>query len=103
MVRQGDFEISIVLADTKTPFKEHTKDGKVYVEAEPDEEYFIYMERVGNAVNEPLLAVASVDEKCLGYRKTFLPSSIGKPVYAGLRTFEGGTTTRSSQVYGSHA
>ena len=48
MVRQGDFEISIVLADTKIPFKEHTKDGKVYVEVEPDEDYFISMKPVGN-------------------------------------------------------
>jgi hypothetical protein len=71
MVRQGDFEISLVHADTKLPFKEHIKDGNVYVEVEPDEEYFICMQRVGNAHQGILLAVASVDESIVAIKLLF--------------------------------
>jgi hypothetical protein len=37
MVHQGDFDISLVHADTKFLFKEHTNDGKENVEVEPGE------------------------------------------------------------------
>ena len=33
--------LKCVYADTKVPLKEHAKDGEIYVEAEPDVDYFI--------------------------------------------------------------
>jgi hypothetical protein len=74
MVRQGDLEISLIHADTKKPFKEHTKDDMVYVEVEPDVEYFIHVKRVGNGVPGTLLAYPLVDENRLGYQITLAPS-----------------------------
>jgi hypothetical protein len=41
MVQVGDFSVHLVDAETKTPFKEHVKDGKTYAEVEPDIDYFI--------------------------------------------------------------
>ena len=51
--------------------KEHEKDGKVYVEVEPDAKYFISMRRVGNMVPETLLLTPFVDQKTLGYYRSF--------------------------------
>jgi hypothetical protein len=97
MVRQGDFEISLVHADTKEPFKEHTKGSAVYVEVEPNAEYFIQMKRVGTTVQGTLLTCASVDEKPLGYYNTF--HSISEPYHAGLWTCKDGTSTQTALVF----
>lgn len=97
MVVQGDIEISLVHADTKEPFKEHTKDGKVYVEVEPNAEYFICIHRVGNAEPGTLLTCASVDGKTLGYQMSF--ASACEPYHAGLWTCKDGTSTQTALMF----
>ena len=43
MVRQGNFVLEVVYADSKDPFQEHydASKGKTYAEVEPDIDYFI--------------------------------------------------------------
>jgi hypothetical protein len=56
--------VELVSADSKVKFQEHTKDGKTYVEVEPEAEYFIHVA----AEAGPLLkAKILVDGKWLGY------------------------------------
>jgi len=66
MVRQGWFEIELINAETKIPFKEHTHtDGRTYAEVEPDTDYFI---RVKSHNLEMAVLTFSVDGKDLGYK-----------------------------------
>lgn len=46
VIRNNTFSIQIVEATTRQPFREHTRpcDGKVYVEVEPDAEYYIRLQ-----------------------------------------------------------
>ncbi len=46
MVVEGGFRVELVDANTKIPYKEHTKDGKTYVEGDPDAEYFVSLLKV---------------------------------------------------------
>ena len=46
MVIFSGFKVQLVYADSKVPLKEHVKDGEVYVEAEPDVDYFIAVRRI---------------------------------------------------------
>jgi len=46
MVRFGPLKVSLVEAESKMPFPEHEKDGKVFVEVEPNVEYYICVERL---------------------------------------------------------
>ena len=66
MVRQGLlFEIELINAETKIPFKEHTHtDGRTYAEVEPDTDYFIH---VRNHKDDKVVFKFSVDGKDLGY------------------------------------
>jgi hypothetical protein len=67
MVKNGRFTVELVAADTKVAFKEHTKDGRTYVEVEPQVEYFIRVEaEIGPEVELRL----AVDGKDLGYIET---------------------------------
>jgi hypothetical protein len=85
MVVQGDFTILLVNADSKEPFKEHTKNGKVYVEAEPGAEYFISVQRTGNATAEDRVLAYFVDEVDLNFRRTFLGDlSMSEPKLEGF-------------------
>ena len=67
MVVRSGFEIQLVSADTKIPFKEHEKDGKVYVEAEPDAEYFIAVRRADSSGPHYVVGSFYIDGKFLGY------------------------------------
>ena len=69
MVVRSGFQVQLVDAKTMTPFKEHEKDGKIYVEAEPDAEYFIGIRRISPAGHPVILSYYSVDGHCLGYRQ----------------------------------
>jgi hypothetical protein len=69
MVASGDFEVHLVYADTKTPLREHEKDGKVYAEAEPDAEYFIAIRRRGNSGPRAILTDFYVDGKQLKHHR----------------------------------
>jgi len=73
MVRQGWFEIELINAETKIPFKEHTHtDGRTYAEVEPDTDYFL---RVRSHKDNNVVFKFSVDGKDLGYKKIFRSKS----------------------------
>lgn len=75
MVQEGDFLFELVDAETKLPFKEHVKDDKVYVEVEPDAEYFIKLRKVGSTgfgtSSGKIVCEFHVDGKSLGYQRTY--------------------------------
>jgi hypothetical protein len=94
MVQRGDFKIELVYAeDKKMKFKEHTKDGKIYVEVEPDVEYFISIQQTGiRRGGVTTVATFHVDGKALGY---YHKSSKCKdqPSYKGICSRENGVST----------
>jgi hypothetical protein len=93
MVQRGDFKIELVYADSKQSFKEHTKDGKIYVEVEPDVEYFISIQQTGiRRGGVTTVATFHVDGKALGY---YHKSSKCKdqPSYKGIWSRENGVST----------
>jgi hypothetical protein len=85
MVVQGYFGVELVRADTKQPFQEHVKDWEVYVEVEPDAEYFISVRRIGNPNFKDLLVTFFVDGKDLGYYSPYTRGVMEKgPEMKGL-------------------
>jgi hypothetical protein len=89
MVQRGDFKIELVYADTKLPFIEHTKDEKIYVEVEPDIDYFISIQQTGTGRGAHTLLKIIVDEQDLGYQYPNLKRK-AEPMYCGLLTKEKG-------------
>jgi hypothetical protein len=87
MVRQGNFVLEVVYADSKDPFQEHydASKGKTYAEVEPDTDYFI---RVTNHGAGEVIMDYTVDGKSLGFH-TFLTGS-GRSSYYGLFHRENG-------------
>ncbi|GKY92179.1 hypothetical protein MPSEU_000189200 [Mayamaea pseudoterrestris] len=69
MVIRSGFEVQLVHADSKLPFKEHEKDGKIYVEVEPDAEYFIAIRRLNNTGPPAIVSQYSIDGKRLNYSR----------------------------------
>jgi hypothetical protein len=67
MVLRNGLEIQLVYADTKIPMKEFEKDGEIYVEAEPDADYFIATRRLHVAGPKVIVGEISVDGVSLGY------------------------------------
>lgn len=71
MVMQGDIEVQLVYAETddgsKPPFKEHPKHAQVYVEVEPDCEYFIAVRRAKHSDIATYECRFQVDDQDLGY------------------------------------
>jgi hypothetical protein len=65
MVKQGRFTVELVSADSKVKFQQHTKDGKTYVEVEPEAEYFV---RVAAEPAPLVRGRIDVDGKSLGYK-----------------------------------
>jgi hypothetical protein len=94
MVQREDFKIELVYADTKLPFIEHvhTKDGKIYVEVEPDIEYFISIQQTGTGRGAHTLSKITVDDQDVGYQCT-MSKRMDKPMYCGLWTKEKGLST----------
>lgn len=71
MVVHGDFLAQIVDAQTKEPFKEFTKDGKHYSEAEAGLDYLIKVQRLNATESSPKIrATFNVDGVDLGYATT---------------------------------
>jgi len=69
MVKKGKFSVEIINADTKTAFPEHTApNGDLYVEVEPDSEYFI---RMHSDFQGPATANICVDGRDLGFTCNF--------------------------------
>jgi hypothetical protein len=92
MVQSEDFKIELVYADTKMPFKEHTKDGKIFVEVEPDAEYFIKMQPTGTSRGGTAVKTISVDGTDLGYKHRSKKCK-DQPSYKGIRSRENGVST----------
>ncbi len=65
----NDFEFKLVSAEDKTPFQEHQKDGKTFVEVEPDAEYFMSIRTV-RPPSIDLCCIFKIDGKNLGYNLT---------------------------------
>ena len=69
MVRKGNFHMEIVSADTNIPFKEHRHpNGEVYVEVNPNTEYFI---RIKSDDEGLVVCKCVVDGVSLGYNVSF--------------------------------
>jgi hypothetical protein len=83
MVVRSGFEVQLVYADSKTPLKEFEKDGKIYVEAEPDAEYFISIRRIDRSGPPTIISYYYIDGSFLGYTSTF-SSVMPNPSYKGL-------------------
>ena len=71
MVKVGHFTVQLVRADTKEPFKEHTKHSNehIYAEVEPDVDYFV---RVGSTRYGGAQVRLMIDGVPLGYRQSYL-------------------------------
>jgi hypothetical protein len=105
MVRQGDFIVEIVEAESKAPFKEHRRksDGTVFVEVEPNIEYFVHVRRVEDIVfsGQSLFAIVLVDGQDMGVQYSCKKDSRSSH-YAGLwkrNSQDGVKTTRALQVF----
>jgi hypothetical protein len=92
MVQLGNFKIELVYADTKMPFKEHTKDGKIYVEVEPDVDYFISIQQTGSSRGGVTVSKFFVDEQDLHFKHTSSKCH-DQPSYRGITSLENGVYT----------
>lgn len=92
LVYNGVFEVQLVEAVTKIPFTEHTKNGKTYIEVEPDANYWISVRKV--AVCPTAMALAfKVDGKRLGLKYTYSGGDRGAPAtYRGIADIRGDGT-----------
>lgn len=95
MVQRGDFKVGLVYADTKMAFKEHTKDGKIYVEVEPDVEYFISIQQTGTRRGGTTIVTLGVDGTELGI-KHYSSKCKDQPSYKGIPSRENGFTTKKA-------
>lgn len=93
MVNVGEFEVQLVEAESKTPFKEFEKDGKIYVEVEPDVEYFVAIRKTQKSEDCKKVQVF-VDGKDLDYKITYKAKTISSGwSYRGIRSHENGVST----------
>ena len=94
MVQQGDFKIEIVEAQSKIPFKEHHKDGKIFVEVEPEIEYYISTQKITSTSHHRTRLEIYIDGQKLDYHVDYKPLEIGTaPTYRGLRSVANGFRT----------
>jgi hypothetical protein len=97
VVRFGDFEVALVEAESKNPFKEHAKDGKIYVEVEPDIEHFVAIQKVGTSHSGTSIVQLTVDETKLDYHMTYGQSHIhDSQTYKGLWQVENGMESQKA-------
>jgi hypothetical protein len=99
MVRQGGFKVLLVHPETKQPYKEHEKDGKVFAEVEPHAEYMIQFQ----VENDPapktsgktmVYVTFEVDGVNLGYYQTV---KVGDdPQEAGYYEYRHGVETETA-------
>ena len=99
MVVQGKFQVEVVYADTKLPFKEFTSedDGQLYLEVEPDAEYFIM---ISSKSEDPVIAEIKIDGTGLGSHVTGLAKhNSATPYLCGItsRDENGGVTKQALQ------
>jgi hypothetical protein len=67
MVIEGGFRIELVDANSKIPYKEHTKDGKTYAEVEPDAEYFVSLQKIAVLPEDHYIVDLLVENQTLGW------------------------------------
>jgi len=97
MVQQGDFTVQLVDAETKVPFKEHYKDDKVYVEVEPDIDYFISMKKTGKSDPGCSKCYFGIDNRNLGYYRRYNNECVyDSPSFCGLLQYENGVSTHNA-------
>jgi hypothetical protein len=94
MVVQGEFLIELVEAKTKKAFQEHEKDGKYYIEVEPDVEYFIHLRRIYNTQGT-VRSQCCVDGQDLGYHHSWM-GAVGRDYHAGLWEVKDGVSSHKS-------
>jgi hypothetical protein len=98
MVVQGDFQVQLVEAKSKTPFKEHVKGNKTYVEVEPNVEFFVSIQKIGSKSSRGIVLVKPiVDNQGLGWRKSYLERrKEDHPDYFGLFQRVNGTVSTTA-------
>lgn len=98
MVRHGDFEIQLVEAATKNPFKEYHHNEQVFVEVEPGQEYFIAVKKVNSDIITSAVRLEFfVDGQKLGYATTFSARKTTDSFdYKGMWNYKNGISTHSS-------
>ena len=97
MVRKGGFTVELVNADTKTAFREHTHHGEIYVEVEPEAEYFI---RIEVEAAKAVVAKIFVDNESLGYDIIFKGRQGNKKsASAGLWSYDGVVSTTTALMF----
>jgi hypothetical protein len=87
MVKQSDFTVRLVEANSKQPFKEHYHNGKVYVGVKPDLEYYISIKKTETSIQAPIVLNIVVDEKEMNYVLQYpWPEPLYPPgLYVGVR------------------
>jgi hypothetical protein len=87
MVKQSDFTVRLVEANSKQPFKEHYHNGKVYVGVKSDLEYYISIKKTGTSIQSPAVLQIVVDEKEMNYVLQYpWPVPLYPPgLYVGVR------------------
>jgi hypothetical protein len=98
MVQVECFKFELVDATTKISFKEHTKEGKTYVEVEPGAEYFISMHKIAKTETDVLITY-SIDagiDNLAAFVKNYISH---EPFYTGIQSRAGGIVTQTSLVF----
>jgi len=95
MVIENNFEFKVVSAtETKTPFKEHQKGGKTYLEVEPDAEYYLSVRKLNNDGRIHYCRFF-IDGQDLGYHQTYQEvTAVSKKL--GLFSVSNGTCTNTA-------
>jgi hypothetical protein len=97
-VKPEDFSVELVDATTKVPFTKFKdeKNGDIYYEVEPDAEYLVRVEIVGNRINPATMFRFDpmVDEKSIGYVKSASKDN-GPQFYGVVHRSKGVETTKA--------
>jgi hypothetical protein len=98
MVVRNGFEVHLVYADSKVPLKEFEKDGKIYVEAEPDAEYFVAICRVALIGPPVIVSRVRIDGRSLKYL-TYFPSVNRAPAIHGIPSRISGQSIQTALAF----
>lgn len=99
MVRVGAFKVELVDATTKVPFKERTKDGRTYVEAEPDAEYFVSIQKDEKTDTNVAISYSVDEQEIRGSTIIRKDVIMREPDYKGIRSLVGGISSHASLVF----
>lgn len=97
MEKQGNFEIQLVEAETKTPFKEHTKDGTTYVEVEPGAEFFMKVRKLGVSNVGKVACTFAIDGQKLDYHVSYVGCDVDTEAsYQGIWSRKNGESVTTA-------